>query len=224
MNGSSRSTVAAPTEKRVTASSCWTSPGSKRRMVMSSRARYGSSGPAAGTTATPPEGSAAIASAFASATRSTVPRSSRCSGPMCGTTTIVGRAIAHSAATWPMPRIPISVTSTSVSGSSRHTVSGRPISLFRLRSAQIVGTCGAQSAPRMSFVVVLPGGPDDGDDLRARLRADERCERGERGLLVVRDERRGAARTRLVDEANARVQRDEQVAGPDLARVRLHRR
>ena len=78
---------------------------------------------------------------------------------MCGTTTIVGRAIAQSAAIWPSPRMPISVTSTRVSGSSRQTVSGRPISLLRLLSAQIVGTCGAQSAPRMSFVVVFPAEP-----------------------------------------------------------------
>ena len=48
----------------------------------------------------------AIASAFASATRSTVPRSSRCSGPMCGITTIEGCAIAQSAAIWPEPAHP----------------------------------------------------------------------------------------------------------------------
>ncbi len=128
--------------------------------VMSSRVRYGSSGPAAGTTAVPPGGSAAIASAFASATRSTVPRSSRCSGPTCGTTTSVGTRERHTA---PRPgrghASPVSATSTRVSGSSRHTVSGRPISLFRLRSAQMVGTWGAHSAPRMSFVVVFPVDP-----------------------------------------------------------------
>ena len=113
----------------------------------------------AGTTAVPPAGSAAITSAFASATFSTVPSSSRCSGPMCGMTAMSGRAIALSAAICPSPRMPISVTRIFVSGSSRHTVSGRPISLLRLLSAQIVGACGAQSAPRMSFVEVFPAEP-----------------------------------------------------------------
>ena len=55
--------------------------------------------------------------------------------------------------------MPISVTSTRVSGSRRQTVSGRPISLFWLASAQIVGVCALQSAPRMSFVEVFPVEP-----------------------------------------------------------------
>ena len=62
-------------------------------------------------------------------------------------------------AIWPSPRMPISATTISVSGSRRKSVSGRPISLFRLRSDQIVGACGAQRAPRMSFVDVLPADP-----------------------------------------------------------------
>ena len=69
------------------------------------------------------------------------------------TTAISGSAIAQSAAICPGPRIPISVTRTSVSGSSLQTVSGRPISLLRLFSAQIVETCVAHSAPRTSLVV-----------------------------------------------------------------------
>ena len=78
---------------------------------------------------------------------------------MCETTAISGRAIAHSSAIWPSPRMPISVTRIRVSGSSRQTVSGSPISLFRLFSAQIVGACGAHRAPRMSLVDVFPVDP-----------------------------------------------------------------
>ena len=55
--------------------------------------------------------------------------------------------------------MPISVTSTAVSGSSLQTVRGRPISLFWLASAQIVGVAALQSAPRMSFVEVFPVDP-----------------------------------------------------------------
>ena len=65
--------------------------------------------------------------------------------------------------------MPISTTSTAVSGSSRSTVSGSPISLFWLCSANTVGTTAAQSAPRMSFVVVLPVEPTT-----ATTRASER--------------------------------------------------
>ncbi len=55
--------------------------------------------------------------------------------------------------------MPISVTSTSVSRSSRQTVSGSPISLFRLSAGKTVGTTAAHSAPSMSLVVVLPVEP-----------------------------------------------------------------
>ena len=55
--------------------------------------------------------------------------------------------------------MPISVTSTRVSGSSRSTVSGRPSSLLRLASAATVGVTAAQSAASASFVVVLPVEP-----------------------------------------------------------------
>ena len=67
----------------------------------------------------------------------------------------------------------------------------------------------------------LAGRADDRDDLRVALPADERGDRRERGLLVLGDERRGAAFTRLVDVLHAGVERDEEVSGPDLARVRL---
>ena len=88
-----------------------------------------------------------------------MPTSSRCSGPIEVTTATSGRAISQSAAICPSPRIPISVTSTAVSGSSRQTVRGRPISLFWLASAQTVGVAALQSAPRMSLVDVLPVEP-----------------------------------------------------------------
>ena len=44
----------------------------------------------------------------------------------------------------------------SVSGSTRQSVSGTPISLLKLRSAAMVRACGEQIAARMSFVDVLP--------------------------------------------------------------------
>ena len=116
-----------------------------------------------GTTAIPRGGSATIASAFASATRSTVPTSSRCSGPIDETTTTSGRAISQSAAICPSPRMPISVTSTRVSGSSRQTVSGRPISLFWLASAQIVGRLRAAECAEDVLGRGLPRRADDSD-------------------------------------------------------------
>ena len=192
---------------------------SKRRTSRSGR-RYGSSsGSSAGTTAIPPAGSASIASAFARATSSTVPTSSRCSGPIEVTSATVGRATAQSSAIWPRPRMPISVTSTRVSGSRRSTVSGSPSSLFRLASAAIVGvTAPAERAERV-LRRRLPRRADDGDDLRVRAAADEARERRERGLLVVRDERRRPARAGVVDEPRAGVERDEEVARPGVARV-----
>ena len=58
---------------------------------------------------------------------------------------------------------------------------------------------------------------DHGDDPCVALRADERGERGQCGLLVVRNERRGAARSRVADEVDPGVERDEEVARADLA-------
>ena len=55
--------------------------------------------------------------------------------------------------------MPISVTSTRVSTSSRSTVSGRPNSLFLLAAAATVGVTAPQSAPSASLVVVLPVEP-----------------------------------------------------------------
>ena len=75
----------------------------KRWISMSSRPRYGSSSGSSGTTAVPPAGSAPTTSAFARATFSTVPSSSRCTGPMLVITPTSGRAIAHSSAICPEP-------------------------------------------------------------------------------------------------------------------------
>ena len=132
-----------------------------------------------------------------------------------------GRAIAQSSAIWPSPRMPISVTRISVSGSSRQTVSGRPISLFWLASAQIVGTTALQRAPRMSFVEVLPVEPTTATTRASLFERTRRGERGERRLLVVaaRAWRLRARQPRR--RGRRRVERDEEVAGPDDAGVGL---
>ena len=192
---------------------------STRRTSSSARRNGSRSGSSAGTTAMPPAGSASSASAFARATSSTVPTSSRCSGPIEVTRAAVGRATAHSSAIWPRPRMPISVTSTRVSGSRRSTVSGRPSSLLRLASAAIVGvTARGQRAERI-LRRGLSRRADDGDDLRVRAAADEGRERREGGLLVIGDERRRPACACVADEPGAGVERDEEVAGPGIARV-----
>ncbi len=69
-------------------------------------------------------------SAFASAIASSVPSSSRCTGPTLVMTPISGSAISHSSAIWPTPRIAISSTRTSVPGGAPRIVSGRPISVL----------------------------------------------------------------------------------------------
>ena len=66
--------------------------------------------------------------------------------------------------------MPISQTTTSVSGSIRVSVSGSPISLLWPSSAATVRACGRQSAARMSFVEVLPVEPVMATT-RAELRA-----------------------------------------------------
>ena len=185
------SASAAPAAKPTTDAS---PPAPKRRTSTSSRSRYGSSsGAGVGAIAVPPGGSAPTISAFACATRSTVPSSSRCTGPTLVTTPMSGRATAQSAAIWPRPRIPISATTTSVSGSIRASVSGRPISLLWPPSAATVLACGPQSAARMSFVEVLPVEPvmpTTRAVLRARTAAADRRERAER---VVGGEHGGGA-------------------------------
>ena len=120
--------------------------------------------------------------------------------------------------------MPISVTRIAVSGSSRHTVNGTPISLLRLRSAQIVARM--RGAERAEDVLRrrLPGGADDRDDPRAALRADERRERREGGLLIVGDERRRALAQRASPTWSTPVlSATNRSSGADLARVRLDR-
>ena len=104
--------------------------------------------------------------------------------------------------------MPISTMATSVSSSRRQSVSGSPISLFWLPSATTVRACGAQRAPRMSFVDVLAVEP-----VTATTRAVERArtawpERAERAEGVLGDERRRrAGRERVADEVDARRRR-----------------
>jgi len=69
---------------------------------------------------------------------------------------IVGRASAHRASIWPVPRMPISTTSTSVSALASRIVSGTPSSLFRLPLVATTLNLIASAAARKSFVVVLP--------------------------------------------------------------------
>ncbi len=173
---------------------------------MSSRPRNGSSSAhAAGTTAVPPDGSAAIASAFASATRSTVPRSSRCSGPMCGTTTTLGpRDRAE--------RGDLTETAHAHLGDEDARVRLEPAD--RERQADLVVQAllrpdrrHMRRAERTEDVLRrrLPGRADDCDDLRARS-STGRASRAPRAPLPGRrDERGRSACARLVDEPDARV-------------------
>ena len=135
-----------------------------------------------------------------------------------------GCATAASAAIWPGPRIPSSVTTTSVSGSTRNSVSGRPISLLCPCTAATVRATGAQSAARMSFVEVLPTEPViETTSAPLRPRTSE-AEGGERGVLVVRHERgRGAAGECVVDEPGTAAHGDEQRPGGDAAGIRRDR-
>ena len=118
------------------------------------------------------------------------------------------------------PRIPISVTRTSVSGSSLQTVSGRPISLLRLFSAQIVETCVAHSAPRTSLVVVFPAEPTTATT-RARLLDRMSDASATSAASWSSGSSVAAPGPAFVDVPDPGVQSDEQVARPDLARVGL---
>ncbi len=133
-----------------------------------------------------------------------------------------GRAIAQSSAIWPRPRMPISVSTISVSGSIRVSVSGRPISLLWPPSAATVR--GDRTAERGEDVLRrgLAARAGDRDDARVAALAHGAAERGHRRELVVGNERRRRpARARVVEEGDAAAERDEQVARPDAARVDL---
>ncbi len=147
-----------------------------------------------------PAGSSSSSSAFARAMFSSVPSSSRCTGAIAVITPRSGRAISASERICPAPRIAISVTTTSVSGSIRHSVSGRPISLLKPSSAATVRRCGRRSAARMSFVDVLPTEPviaTTRASLRARTARPSAAMR--RVLVAGHERRRGAARARVVE-------------------------
>ena len=138
---------------------------------------------------------------------------------MLVTSAIVGRAIAHSSAIWPSPRMPISAITISVVGLEPEQRERQPDLVVE---TPLGGDgLGMRCAERAEDVLRrrLPGRADDGDHLRAAPGANERGEGGERGVLVVRDERGRSSRARLVHVPNARVQRDEEVSGPDLAGV-----
>ena len=98
-------------------------------------------------------------SAFARATFSMLPSSSRCTGAIAVMTPTCGRAISASARIWPGPRIPISVTTISVPASARQSVSGTPSSLLYPSSADTTFARCRRSAVRMSFVEVFPTEP-----------------------------------------------------------------
>ena len=83
-----------------------------------------------GTTAVPPGGSAAISSPFARATPSSESDELQVHRADVRDHADLGPRDPHSAAIWPKPRIASSRTQTSVSGSSRQSVSGTPISLL----------------------------------------------------------------------------------------------
>ena len=94
--------------------------------------RWGRSASAsAGTIALPLSGRAAKSSAFASTIASSVPSSSRWTGPTLVITPISGSAIPQSSAICPRPRIAISSTSASVWGGALRIVKGRPISVLK---------------------------------------------------------------------------------------------
>ena len=84
-------------------SSCTCPPGPKVQVSRSSRRWESSSGSLAGTTHAAPGRRSRISSALAAATRSTVPSSSRCTGPTFTITPTSGAAIAASSAICPSP-------------------------------------------------------------------------------------------------------------------------
>ena len=121
-----------------------------------------------------------------------------------GDETTSGRAMAQSAAICPSPRMPISVTSTSRLGLEPATVSGRPISLFWLASAQIVGRAAAQSAPRMSFVDVLPVEPTTATTRASLFERTSDASAASAASWSSRDERARAPRSSVVRDVRRR--------------------
>ncbi len=140
-------------------SSCTWPPGPKVHVSRSSRRWASSSGSDTGTAQAAPAGRSRISSAFAAATRSTVPSSSRCTGPTLTITPTSGSAIRASSAICPAPLIAISSTSASVPLPASRIVSGTPISVLKFSRLAWVTAYGASSAAKMSLVDVLPVEP-----------------------------------------------------------------
>ena len=70
-----------------------------------------------------------------------------------------GRTNEHSSAIWPVPRMPISTTTASVSGSAESSVLGTPSSLFWLPAVATTECAAASTSRTRFFVVVLPVEP-----------------------------------------------------------------
>ena len=180
-----------------------------------------------GTTAIAAGGSAASSSAFARATPSTEPTSSRWTGPIAVIDADVrprdrGRA-RRSGRSRACPsrrcRSPCRARAGRASAArrARRCSSPRPRPCARR---------GAQSAARMSFVDVLPVEPVIADDARRAALAHRAADRGERGERVARDERRRAAPARARRRGTPRPPptATKRSPGPTRARVDLRRR
>ncbi len=117
------------------------------------------SGSSALSTAVPSGGRASISSPFAAAIACRLPNSPRWAAPTLRTRPIAGGAMAHSAATCPAPRAPISATRNRVVLSHRSTVSGSPISLLKEPADATVGPRAGSRCASTSLVLVLPLDP-----------------------------------------------------------------
>ena len=168
-------------------------PRSRSRSTSASRAshaarRRGRRGGTARAAARPgrspcrPAGSAASSSPFARATPSTIADELEVAGPDAVITPMSGRAIRAELRDLAEAAHPQLDEQTSVSGSSRQSVSGTPSSLLKLASAATVRACGAQSAARMSFVEVLPVEPVIPTTRARAAVAHAPRERGESGV------------------------------------------
>ena len=117
------------------------------------------SGSSPHSTAVPPGRSPSRISSFALQIPSREPRNSMCDTPMLVMTATSGCACTVMREISPKSDMPISSTAASVSSSMRNTVSGMPISLFRLPCVYIVRNFAFSTAAVISLVVVLPTEP-----------------------------------------------------------------
>ena len=203
MNGNSSSTRCPSKRERRDPAAASNSSNDRRSPGRSGGARCrraSGTAPAAarlGTTAVPPAGSAATISAFALATFSTVPSSSRWTGPMLVITPTSGRATSHSSAIWPSPRMPISrrrPPCRARSGERQRQTDLVVVPALRRDRARVRAAQRRQDVLRRR----LPGGagdPDDAGRLRERTAPAEGRERRE-GVVGL-ERRRGSARERV---------------------------